>query len=200
VQQEVSSLFQTAGLTLRKWSSNHSTFLDTIPRELQETQQTLSLDNEDAVVTLGLLWNPRNVQLQVKNNFTQGQITDSTASTKRKVLATTASIFDPLRLLSTPVIVYRIFLQRLWQDKLHGMNYFLFTCNKNGISCFRLFLFYHNSRSKERLFAPMLPTFKFMDSATAVNKLMEPVCTFAPQATTTKHVVNFCVLYQRLHH
>jgi len=37
VQQEI-SLLQTAGFTLRKWASNHSTFLDNIPRELQETQ------------------------------------------------------------------------------------------------------------------------------------------------------------------
>jgi hypothetical protein len=92
--------------------------LDTIPKELQETQQTLSLDNEDEVTTLGLLWNPKNDKLQVKSNFTQGKITDSTASTKRKVLATTASIFDHLGLLSAAVITYKIFLQKLWQDKL----------------------------------------------------------------------------------
>jgi len=118
VQQEISSLLQTAGFTLRQWASNHSTFLDNIPRELQETQQTLSLDNEDGVTTLGLLWNPTNDQLQVKNTTTQVQPTNSTASTKRKVLATTASILDPLGLLNPAVIAYKIFLQKLWQDKL----------------------------------------------------------------------------------
>jgi hypothetical protein len=118
LQQELSSLLQTAGFTLRKWPSNHSTFLDTIPRELQETQQTFSLENEEGLTTLGLLWNPQNDQLQVKSNFTQEQSTDSTASTKRKLLATTASIFDPLGLLSPAVIAYKIFLQKLCQDKL----------------------------------------------------------------------------------
>ena len=34
------------------------------------------------------------------------------------MLATTASIFDPLGLLSPAVIAYKIFLQKLWQDKL----------------------------------------------------------------------------------
>jgi hypothetical protein len=53
MQQELSSLLQTAGFPLRKWASNHSTFLDTIPKELQETQQTFSLEN--GVTTLGLL-------------------------------------------------------------------------------------------------------------------------------------------------
>jgi hypothetical protein len=38
MQQEISSLLQTAGLTLRKWASNHTTFFDTIPKELQETR------------------------------------------------------------------------------------------------------------------------------------------------------------------
>jgi len=76
------------------------------------------LDNEDGVTTLVLLWNPTADQLQVKNTTTQVQPTDSTASTKRRVLATTVSIFDPLGLLSPAVIVYKIFLQKLWQDKL----------------------------------------------------------------------------------
>jgi len=67
--------------------------------------------------TLGLLRNPKNY-LQVKNNTTQVQKPNSTASTKQKVLDTTASIFDPLGLLSPPVITLKIFLQKLWQDKL----------------------------------------------------------------------------------
>ena len=46
------------------------------------------------------------------------QQTNCTASTKRGVLANTASIFDPLGLLSPAVIAYKIFLQKLWQDKL----------------------------------------------------------------------------------
>jgi hypothetical protein len=117
MQKEI-SLLQTAGLTLRKWASNHSTFLDTIPKELQETQSTLSLGNEDGVTTLGLLWNPKNDQLQVKSSLTQMHTINSTASTKRKVLAITASIFDPLGLLNPAVIAYKMFLQKLWQDKL----------------------------------------------------------------------------------
>ena len=39
-----------------------------------------------------------------------------------------------------------------------------------------------------------------MDSATAVNEPMEPVCTFAPQTTTTDLHVNFCAPLQRWHH
>ena len=116
VQQEISPLLQTAGFTLRKWASNHSTFLDNNPRELQGKQQTLSLDNGHGITTLGLLWNPTNDQPQVKNNTKQVQQTNSTAISKRRVLATTASIFDPLGLFSPAVIAYEIFLQKLCQE------------------------------------------------------------------------------------
>jgi len=118
VQKELSALLQTAGLTLRKWAFNHTTFLDNIPLELQETQSTLSLDNEDGLTTLGLLRNPKNDYLQVKSTLTQIYSTDSPATTKGKVLAITASIFDPVGLLSPAVIAYKIYLQKLWRDKL----------------------------------------------------------------------------------
>jgi len=65
-----------------------------------------------------ILWNPTNDWFQVKINTIQAQTTKSTASTKRKVLATTASIFDPLGLLSPAIFAYKIFQQKLWQDKL----------------------------------------------------------------------------------
>jgi hypothetical protein len=117
LHQELTTLLNTAGFTLRKCASNHSSFLYSIPTELQETNQTLSLANDNGVTTLGLLWTPTADQLQVRNNI-QTQPTNVTASTKRMVLATTASIFDPLGLLSPAVIAYKIFLQRLWQDKL----------------------------------------------------------------------------------
>jgi thiamine pyrophosphokinase len=79
IQKELSSLLQTAGLTLRKWASNYSTFLDAIPRELQETQTTLSLDNTDGVTTLGLRWNPKNDKLQVRSSLTHKNLQTPTS-------------------------------------------------------------------------------------------------------------------------
>jgi len=54
---------------------------------------------------------------QVKYNTTQVKTTKYTASTKRKVLIPSASLIDPLRLLSPVVIAHKIFLQKKWQEK-----------------------------------------------------------------------------------
>jgi len=43
---------------------------------------------------------------------------------------------------------------------------------------------------QEGYLAPMLPTFSFMDSATAVNELMQPVSTCPPQMSTRRPIVN----------
>jgi len=71
-----------------------------------------------STTTLGLIRNPTVDNFQVKNNTTQVQKTNPTASTKGRYLATTALIFDPLGLLSPSVIEYKIFLQKIWRDRL----------------------------------------------------------------------------------
>ena len=116
ISQDLSSLLASAGFPLRKWASNNSQFLAIIPTELQETSHTISLDNEDGIPTLGLQWNPSSDQLQVRNVKLSSQ-SNSSVSTKRTVLSTTASIFDPLGLLSPTVIKYKMFIQVLWQHK-----------------------------------------------------------------------------------
>ena len=83
-----------------------------------EGNKTLSLANDNGVTTLGLLWIATTDLMQVRNNTTQVPSTDDTGSTKRKVLAIIASIFNPLGVLSPAVIAYRTFPQKFWQDKL----------------------------------------------------------------------------------
>ena len=63
--------------------------------------------------TLGLIWISTNDIFQVKYNTTQVQTTNFTASTKRKIPATTAKIFEPIGPLSPAVIAYKIFLEKL---------------------------------------------------------------------------------------
>ena len=77
----------------------------------------VSLDNEGGVMALGLQWSPKSDKLQVRYNSSVSP-SQIAVHTKRSVLATTASIFDPLGLLSPTVIMYKMFIQTLWQAKL----------------------------------------------------------------------------------
>ena len=142
VQKEVSTLLQTAGFTLRKWASNHPAFLDTIPEGNRKTQHLLSLDNEDGVATLGLLWNPNTGQLQVKGSSTHTTTSNHPAVTKHNVLSIVASIFDPIGLVSPIIFTYKLFLQTLWEDKLQWDELHP-NHNRNGINYLNKFLKLH---------------------------------------------------------
>jgi hypothetical protein len=195
VQRELSALLQTAGLTLRKWAPNHSAFLEAIPRELQETQPTLSLDNDNGVTTLGLLWNPKTDNLQVRSSLTQKQPTNS-ESTKRKVLAITASIFDPLGLLSPAVIAYKIFLQKLWQDKLQRDDVLPAQLQQEWHQLLQTIPTLSQLKINRRVIcnnAVNTQLHGFCDSSERAYR----ACLYLRSTDDTNQCVNFCVLHQR---
>jgi len=66
-----------------------------------------------STTTLGLIWIPTNDNFQVKYTTTQVQTTNVTASTKRKMPATSATKVEPLGPLIPAVIAYKIFLEKL---------------------------------------------------------------------------------------
>jgi hypothetical protein len=78
---------------LRKWASNDSLFIVTNTKELQEVQHTVTLDKEEGYSTLGLIWHLKTDQLQFRD---RNPAAKQSGTTKRSVLSTTASIFDPL--------------------------------------------------------------------------------------------------------
>ena len=77
---------------------------------------------------------------------------------QRMVLLTTASIFDLLGLPSPVVIDHNIYLQKLCKTNYTGMNYFHLICNKNGISCLRLFLIVTFKDNQEGYLLQCYPT------------------------------------------
>jgi hypothetical protein len=74
----------------------------------------LSFGNEDVIKTLGLLWNFTTDKLMVCV-----QINQDNTPTKRSVLRATASIYDPLGLLSPVIIQCKIFMHQLWQIRVN---------------------------------------------------------------------------------
>ena len=149
---------------------------------------------------LGLLRNPTIDKYQVKNNTTQVQQTNSTASTKRRVLATTASIFEPLGLLSPAVTAYKIFLQKLWQDSLQWDELLPAHLQQEWNQLLQTIPKLSQLKINRKVICSNAVNIQLMDFVTAVNELMEPASTCAPQTLTTRHFVNFCVSHQRSHH
>ena len=104
------------GFTLRKFSANHHGFLERILPELKETQGPISLDSNDGVKTLGLLWNPTTAQFSIAHMAPAGS--SDAVATKQKVASVIAVTFDPLGLFSPLVITCKELLQQLWLANL----------------------------------------------------------------------------------
>ena len=74
-----------------------------------ERKVLLSFGNEDVIKTLVLLWISTTGKLMFCLHIKQNKV-----PTKRSVLGSTASIYDPLGLLSPIIIQCKIFMQQLW--------------------------------------------------------------------------------------
>jgi hypothetical protein len=138
LQRDVSLILQQAGCSLRKWASNSPDFLDTIPEELREKRREISLDQEDSVTALGLLWNTGTDQFHIKSN--SNSIAEPKTRTKRNALSVVALISDFPGLLSPVVVCYKMFIQKLWQSQLQWDKPLTFPLLDEWIHlCFQIF-------------------------------------------------------------
>ena len=85
--------------------------MESIPTCLKENKHELTNGASDIIKTLGLTWLPISVELQVTCELKVQQQMQGEQYTKRTVLATISSIFDPLGLMNAIVIRFKIFMQ-----------------------------------------------------------------------------------------
>jgi len=114
LQQELIDMLRKGGFTMRKWASNHPALLEHLSPEDVERKLLLSFGNEDVIKALGLLWNPTTEKLIFCVPLNQDNVL-----TKRSVLRSIASIYDPLGLLSPVIIQCKILMKQLWQLKIN---------------------------------------------------------------------------------
>ncbi|XP_059225759.1 uncharacterized protein LOC131997906 [Stomoxys calcitrans] len=110
---ELVLLLAKSGFTLRKWSSNSTELLSTIPSEFQTTANSFPLQNHEMVKALGLSWDPKSDNFYFKVNYTF-----SDKITKSVVLSDSARLFDPLGWLAPTTIMAKIMFQTLWREGL----------------------------------------------------------------------------------
>ncbi|RLU25694.1 hypothetical protein DMN91_001851 [Ooceraea biroi] len=68
-----------------------------------------TLNKEEPLKTLGILWDSAQDQLQYQVKISKDQ-----ATTKREVLSRISQIFDPLGLVGPVLIKGKLFMQKLW--------------------------------------------------------------------------------------
>ncbi|GFW25570.1 5'-3' exoribonuclease 2 [Trichonephila clavipes] len=114
LQNQLTQMLSSAGLVLRKWASNCNELLNSIDSDMRLSNDSLNIDNDDTVKTLGILWHPASDVFYFKIT----PLSFEGPLTKRTLLSTIAKTFDPLGWLSPITIQYKTIMQRLWKQQL----------------------------------------------------------------------------------
>ena len=115
LQQQLSALVESGGMEIRKWSSNDTTVLQSIPQHQRETELPLKLDTDNSIKALGVQWNPASD----KFIFDVQESQEKSKLTKRTLLSELAKVFDPLGWLAPTTICAKIMFQQLWRLNLN---------------------------------------------------------------------------------
>ena len=83
-------------------------------------QVPIELDSNQGIKTLGLLWHPLSDQFLISKGTCAQKLQEPKTSpiSKHIISSIVAAIFDPLGLISSIVVVNKIFLKQLWLHKL----------------------------------------------------------------------------------
>lgn len=112
-QHELIATLNSASFPLKKMTANTKCLLETIAREDLLDEEFLNFDDSSTAKTLGIRWNAMSDSFYYVVNSL-----DSTQSvTKRQILSVIARLFDPLGWLGPIVILAKILMQQLWEEK-----------------------------------------------------------------------------------
>ena len=115
VSEELNSLLGNARMTLRKWRSNSSELLATVPEELREkTDLNINFSPAEHGKALGLRWNTLKDTLSVSVPPLQ----PPSLATKRTVCSAIAKTFDVMGWYAPAVLLAKLLLQDLWRLEL----------------------------------------------------------------------------------
>lgn len=112
LRDDLMSLLNKGGFSLRKWASNDSRLVNNLDNKSNDS--LISLKSIELIKTLGIAWLPSKdlIIYSIKNSISNKQIT------KRQILSDLAKLFDPLGLLSPTIVCAKLIIQNLWKLKL----------------------------------------------------------------------------------
>lgn len=111
MQNKIIGTLQSAGLKLRKWTSNCEALLENVPENDRETKLPLLMTwDNPSIKTLGVYWHPKQDVFHFKICL---QPPSETLS-KRSILSDIAKVYDPNGWLAPVTIKAKILMQALW--------------------------------------------------------------------------------------
>ncbi|XP_062700456.1 uncharacterized protein LOC134284909 [Aedes albopictus] len=113
--KEINEIVESAGFTLRKWSSNSAAVLESLPEISTTPIQIQFPDERDMVKALGIHWVPDKDVLTIKVSLhTDGP------NTKHQLLSDSARLFDPFGWFAPVIVRAKILFQHCW---LYDLNW-----------------------------------------------------------------------------
>lgn len=112
IRNQVQGLLDNSGLPMRKWISNSDAVLKSIPSKFRGIEDTLNMQMDETIKTLGMHWSPSTDQFR----FSTTKFHDT--HTKRNVISDIAKLFDPNGLLGPIVMKAKCIMQILWKRHL----------------------------------------------------------------------------------
>ena len=110
--KELKALLACGGFNITKWVSNISEVMDEVPESDRSTKLQHSFDEPMAERALGVIWDITNdtfgYNIQIKEK----------PLTKRGVLATLSSVYDPLGLATAVILKARLIVQELFKMRV----------------------------------------------------------------------------------
>ena len=106
-------MVNSCGFRLNKFISNLTFVLESLPKtEISSKYVNLDLNSLISEGTLGLIWNIEN------DTFTFKTVIKDLPDTKRGILSTVSSVFDPLGILTPSLIEAKYIIQQLWRERV----------------------------------------------------------------------------------
>lgn len=114
-QTQLLAALSSASFRLKKMTANNTFLLENLAREDLLDEEFLKIDDSSTIKTLGIRWNA--IQ-DIFYYIVQPINESSSVTTKRQILSVIARLFDPLGWLSPIVILAKLLMQQLWEEKI----------------------------------------------------------------------------------
>ena len=112
----VTDALSRSGFELAQWASSHKTILSMQDKNT-ETLLILSLDDAHMERALGLWWDCKKDTFQIRFGIQEG------GKSKRELLRTLASIFDPLGFFAPVTLIAKTLIQEIWRKIYDYISY-----------------------------------------------------------------------------